>query len=209
MTAHGKKLFAETVIIDQYIYIFEVEETEDGQRHLVISETQYEDDVRLTIPEDHVVSFNRALRKARRFLAQDNPSLETTRQRTQRQYPRAFQRWTEKEEESLRQGFASGVSLESLTKLLKRHPKSIHRRLKTLGLVPRTQQLWDYESQPQIHAELWTVALDNDLIDAYAEGHSIDALATRFQRDPETVRDRLQTLAVWQGRLDSIGVKGS
>lgn len=55
-------------------------------------------------------------------------------QRARRIYPRAYKRWTEKEDDQLRTCFAAGKTTRELSALLKRQPGSICSRVKKLGL---------------------------------------------------------------------------
>jgi glc operon protein GlcG len=54
------------------------------------------------------------------------------------QYPRAYERWNEEEDDRLRGLYADGVNIETLASLLQRQPSAVRARLAKLGLLPRT-----------------------------------------------------------------------
>ena len=51
-------------------------------------------------------------------------------------HPRAYDKWTDQEDDQLRQLFESKASFEEIAKIHQRQPSGIHNRLATFGLVP-------------------------------------------------------------------------
>lgn len=180
-------------------YQFDVQENASGKRYVVIKQSgsSGENEV-LRFLEQDVGDLIRALRQIKKHLAAENPQLHSSYARVKREYPRAWSRWTAEDEAILRRCHHAGDTLEAMAGRLQRHPKSIHRRLKKLELVPADQNYQDYDQGTIICSQTdWTVKLDNDLIDAYSEGVPLEELAARFGLETQAVRARLKILAVW------------
>ena len=53
---------------------------------------------------------------------------------TKMQFPRAYESWTEKEDETLKAGFERGLKTAELSQLLLRQPSAVESRLAKMGL---------------------------------------------------------------------------
>ena len=52
-----------------------------------------------------------------------------------RQYPRAYENWTEEEDTRLKAEYSKGVSIQLLSRMFQRQPGAIRSRLRKLGIV--------------------------------------------------------------------------
>lgn len=159
MARGRRELFTQKVAAGSRTYFFDVKESTDGTRYLVISEsgqnTSRQAHHRLMIFQEHFAAFDQGYGKAMRFLgiggkwwrlalrlrsrnAMRLPgargkaySIDEKRQK----HPNAYKKWTPEDDQQLRKEFAGGASISELAELLQREEGAIQSRLKRLGLL--------------------------------------------------------------------------
>lgn len=160
MTSERKELFSEKVLADGRTYFFDVKESQEGSKYLVISESRqvgsgYEHN-RVMVFEENLEAFFTSLAKAAEFLkiknngqlhpanakhdkllpkeTADQPKAYSVEE-VHQEYPRAYEKWLPDEDEALKRKFSSGNSLVELADLFERKPGAIRSRLIKLGLI--------------------------------------------------------------------------
>jgi DNA-directed RNA polymerase specialized sigma24 family protein len=66
---------------------------------------------------------------------ESKPSGDKQLAKIRAKHPRAYERWTEAEDDLLRRRFKEGISIEELSKVLRRQSSAVRSRLQKLGLV--------------------------------------------------------------------------
>lgn len=69
------------------------------------------------------------------FVKEAQPGGEERLARIRDQYPKAYEKWTDEDDNLLTQKFGEGVSLAELAKIFQRQPSAIRSRLAKLGLI--------------------------------------------------------------------------
>ena len=118
----------------------DLKENADGSKFLSISEVKRngrDGRSRILIDEEYVPELFRALCAVLEFLAPRRGPKSYSVEQKRQMYPRAYDPWTEEEEERLKEGFARGLSVEQLAQQHGRGPTAIRSRLERLGLSPR------------------------------------------------------------------------
>jgi hypothetical protein len=67
--------------------------------------------------------------------AANDEGLENAVERTRERHPRAFEAWTDAEDERLRHAHATGLTRVQLSEMFERQPSAIRSRLDALGLA--------------------------------------------------------------------------
>ncbi len=89
-------------------------------------------------------SYTQSLKINLRGLEEDTPSFDFTDKpskhderlaRIRAEYPKAYEKWTDEEDNSLKQKFGEGVTTEELARIFQRQPSAIRSRLTRLGMV--------------------------------------------------------------------------
>ncbi|MGQ9487822.1 MAG: DUF3276 family protein [Armatimonadota bacterium] len=124
-----REIFSHRVTAGRRTYFFDVKQSRDGTRYLVISESQVCDTDRkhhrVMVFEEHIEWFTHALEEALRFLS-PNRSQKATR----KCYPNAYKPWTPSDDEQLRTMFQSGFTISALSEYFGRRPSAIRSRLR-------------------------------------------------------------------------------
>jgi hypothetical protein len=136
MTGKRKELFSEKVIAGSRTYFFDVKESVDGIKYLVISESRqvggesYEHN-RVMVFQEHLEVFNEVFNKAVKFMiGEDEPKAYNVEQ-IRHEYPKAYAKWTEDEDIRLRNEYAQNKTINELAEIFQRKPSAIRTRLNT------------------------------------------------------------------------------
>lgn len=87
-------------------------------------------------------SYTQSLKINVQGLEEDKPSKYDERlARIRAEYPKAYEKWTDEEDNSLKQKFGEGANTEELSKIFQRQPSAIRSRLIKLGLVTEQSEL--------------------------------------------------------------------
>lgn len=138
MTEEKREIFTEKVAAGSRTYFFDVKESRDGTKYLVVSESRQihakRRHNRVMIFQEHLQAFGESFRRAVEFLGRKikKYSLDEIR----RKYPRAYERWTSDEDQRLRQKFNEGSPIADLAKIFQRRKSAIRSRLGKLGALP-------------------------------------------------------------------------
>lgn len=118
----------------------DLKENADGSKFLSISEvkrTACKARSRILIDEEYVPELFRAICAVLEFLAPERRPKSYSVEQKRQMYPRAYEPWTEEEQQRLKEGFARGLSVEELAQQHGRGPTAIRSRLERLGLSSR------------------------------------------------------------------------
>lgn len=135
-----KELFSEKVSAGGRTYFFDVKESVDGVKYLIITESKEAGEEahkhnRVMIFQDNMSVFNEGFIKALEFMFVKNESKAYSIQEIRQKYPKAYEKWTEKEDVHLKNEFNQGKTINELTDIFQRKPGAIRSRLKKLGLL--------------------------------------------------------------------------
>jgi len=140
MTDERKELFSERVPAGSRTYFFDVKESADGIKYLVISESRqmggesYEHN-RVMVFQEHLVAFDEGFNEAVKFMIGEGNSKAYDIEQIRREYPKAYAKWTEEEDARLRNEHFQGRTANELAKSFQRKPSAIRSRLRKLGLL--------------------------------------------------------------------------
>ncbi len=142
MDVEGKEvLFTEKVVAGSRNYFFDVKESKDGIKYLVISESRkisgsngtYES-YKVMVFEEHLGLFAEGIEKAFGFLGIKKKKLNNMEEIRQI-YPKAYEQWTSEEDIQLIGKYHEGVSINELASFFERKPSAIRSRLAKLNLM--------------------------------------------------------------------------
>lgn len=112
MVEHQNELFSERVPAGSRTYFFDVKESQDGDKYLVISDSRNTDSgyeyYRVMVFEEFFEDFQAGYAKAMAFL--DLPEASSNSKtysvdKIRKQYPRAYKKWSPGEDEALEMKF--------------------------------------------------------------------------------------------------------
>lgn len=133
-----KELFSETVSAGSRVYVFDVKQSKDETRYLLISElrktVEMSEPHRVMVFEENLDLFCGALDKALGFLRMETKSKTYKVETIRRKYPKAYRSWTTEEDASLRKKYAEGMEIAELAEYFERKRGAIESRLMKLGL---------------------------------------------------------------------------
>ena len=140
MNGERKELFSEKVFAGRRTYFFDVKESADGTKYLVISEsrpvgTESYGHTRVMVFHEHLGAFSEAFKKAVEFMGVEGKAKAHDVETIRREYPKAYARWTEEEDILLRTEYSQVKTTSELAELLQRKPSAIRSRLERLGLL--------------------------------------------------------------------------
>jgi hypothetical protein len=141
MSLEGKKeLFSEKVSVGSRTYFFDVKESVDEVKYLVITESREVGEGtrkrnRVMIFQDNMSAFNEGFIKAIEFMFGKNESKAYSIQEIRQKYPKAYERWTESEDMHLKNGFNQSKTIDELANIFQRKPNAIRSRLQKMGLL--------------------------------------------------------------------------
>jgi len=134
-----KEIHTEKIAAGKRMYYFDVKESKDGTRYLVISEAEHgnAEHHRVMIFEESLKSFTDALHNAVTHVVRQpgNPEKAYKVEAVRKEFPNAYAKWTASDDELLRQKHAEGVKIPEVAKLLNRKEGGIKSRLTKLGLL--------------------------------------------------------------------------
>jgi hypothetical protein len=122
-------------------YFLDVRQAVNGRFYLVLTESRRRgpdgfEQSRILLFEENLEGFRSELEASLESMAAaiaDRPQGAVSNSRNN--VPRAFAKWTEQEESSLREGFASGASPQEMASQLGRSSRAVEARLVKLGLM--------------------------------------------------------------------------
>lgn len=139
MTADSRKeLFTGRIAAGSRTYFFDVKESKDGTKYLVISEsrkTSTDQDYthsRVMVFEEHLQAFVATFQEAVNFLCAKAKTY--TVDEIRREYPKAYARWMPDEDHQLKVKYSQGASIDELARHFQRKASAIRSRLRKLGL---------------------------------------------------------------------------
>jgi DNA-directed RNA polymerase specialized sigma24 family protein len=141
MVGKGKiELFSEKIAAGSRTYFFDVKESREGVKYLVISESRKKgkEDYkhkRVMIFQEHIPAFAKGLKKALKFAKRSSEAETYCVEEIRQEYPKAYTKWTEDDDGVLREKYLQGDTVDELAKIFQRQPSAIHSRLRKLGLV--------------------------------------------------------------------------
>lgn len=132
------ELFSERVRGGSRYYFFDIKQATNGDRYLVISESKPTEDGyehnRVMIFEEYLEAFAAGFTHAVEFFRDgDSPKAYDVKQ-IRKEYPQAYERWTDEEEARLIENYQSGLSIPDLAEYFQRKPSAIRSRLRRLGM---------------------------------------------------------------------------
>ena len=142
MTTSGRKeLSVEKCVAGSRTYFFDVKESAEGKKYLVISESRPvaenpHEHTRVMVFEEHIHAFRAALETAlQHFQPPEKPKSYRVEQIRQ-QHQKAYVKWTEDDDTRLRAEFTKGKTTPELVSSFQRNKGAIRSRLAKLGLLP-------------------------------------------------------------------------
>ena len=132
-------MFTEKVQAGSRTYFFDVKETQENVKYLVISESRrtdsgYKHD-RVMVFEENLESFSAGLDKALAFLSIGRKTKSYSVEDIRKEFSRAYEKWSPEEEEQLRQKYNEGLTVADLATFFERQPRAIRSRLAKIGLA--------------------------------------------------------------------------
>ncbi|MCC6266780.1 MAG: hypothetical protein IT300_04365 [Dehalococcoidia bacterium] len=117
-------------------------------------------------------------------------------------YPRAYEKWSDDEEEQLRSLRGEGHLLDEIAEIHQRQPSAIESRLDRLGLTSQPPSFPEvkFKGEHPRSGELWTGEEEGEAKRLYREGYRVDEIARRLERTPFAVRVRLSQLGIDTGQ---------
>lgn len=139
MSEERKEIYSEKISAGSRTYFFDIKEGHDGVKYFVITEARSTkggiERGRVMIFEENFEEFFASLLKVGEFLGISRNQSAKRSEKIRESHPNAYKKWTDGEDEYLRQSFANGIPIEKLADLLQRQPSAIKSRLIKLGLL--------------------------------------------------------------------------
>lgn len=118
-------------------YYFEVKTSEKGDKYVNIAEYRTgETQGRIMVFEDHFEDFFEVMDEIMVALKLRS---KIRLSRIRKDHPRAYEKWTEEEDETLERLFARGKSRKEIAELLERQPSAIRSRIRKMELEGDTK----------------------------------------------------------------------
>jgi len=138
MSEERKELFSEKVTAGSRTYFFDVKQSQEGTRYLVISESravgeEYEHH-RVMVFEENLEAFIAGFDKTLDFLGIRQKPKSYAFEKNRQQHPKAYTKWSPDEDEALRIKYQEGMSVAELSREFQRQPGAIQSRLAKLGI---------------------------------------------------------------------------
>lgn len=136
-----KELFSEKVPAGSRTYFFNVKESANGKKYLVINESRRQADRksyehrRIIVFKEYILAFRRGLKKAIESMGPQNKSKKYDVEQIRHRYPKAYVKWTEDEDMQLKKEYAQGKTISKLADIFQRQPGAIRSRLQKLRLL--------------------------------------------------------------------------
>jgi hypothetical protein len=136
-----KEIFSEKIAAGSRTYFFDVKESDQGVRYLVISESRQtgsaSEHYRVVVFEEHLEKFSEIFDQAVWVMARTDKPATFSLDEVRRKYPRAYEKWTAEEDERLTSRYQAGLDIVELAAIFQRQPSAIESRLTKLGLRPQ------------------------------------------------------------------------
>lgn len=127
------KLFSNEVLAGSRRYSFEVKESVDGVKYLVVRELRGgSKEGQVMVFEEYALSFLKELRRAVNFMKKRRKTYDV--EQIRRDYHKAYTKWTQNEEDYLKNLYTQDKTVNELADIFQRKPSAIRSRLKKLGL---------------------------------------------------------------------------
>src|SRR5262245_15364675 len=124
-----KEIFSEKIAAGSRTYFFDVKESDQGVRYLVISESRQTGSTaehhRVVVFEEHLEKFSEILDQAVWLMARKDKSKSYSLDEISRKYPRDYEKWTSEEDERLTSRYQAGLDLLELAAIFQRQPSAI------------------------------------------------------------------------------------
>lgn len=121
--------------IETITHTFDFEETQKGNFCLVIRESRADNNsAQIVVHEDEIEQFYLDFRKSMRLVGWQKHLKAYQLSDIRKQYPRAYEEWTEDEEARLQEMFEEQKEIADIAKFLERQPGAIRSRLAKLNL---------------------------------------------------------------------------
>lgn len=121
--------------IETIIHAFDFEETQKGNFCLVIRESRADNNsAQIRVHEDEIEQFYLDFRKSMRSVGWQKHLKAYQLTDIRKQYPRAYEEWTEDEEARLKEMFEEQREIADIANFLERQPGAIRSRLSKLNL---------------------------------------------------------------------------
>lgn len=138
MSKKNIDLFTKKVIAERQVYFFDVKLSQEGVKHLVITELHaaggefYQH--QMMIFEENIEAFLTGLNETIAFLGIEHKPKSDRLEQIRKKYPKAYTKWSSDEDETLRMKFYEGMSVTELAIYFQRKPSAIRSRLERLGI---------------------------------------------------------------------------
>ena len=138
MEARREELFSTNVAGGSRTYFFDVKESVNGDKYLTISESRKDGEGgfehgRVMVYEEYIDQFLNGVKQAIQFMTVGEKAYAVGQIR--RWHPKAYARWTEEEDCSLREAWEQGKVIGDLAGQFGRQPGAIQSCLRKLGLA--------------------------------------------------------------------------
>ena len=134
-------LHTERVSSKNKTYFLDLKEAENGNNFLVINQSKPTEEgsyerVKMILFEEDLERFSQALVKIMFYFKKQNTKAkrEAYKEEVRKEYPNAYEPWTEEDEALLGELFQQGHQVEELMVHFKRNRGGIERRLEKLGM---------------------------------------------------------------------------
>lgn len=135
MPVKRKELSSEKVLAGSRTYFFDVKESADGIKYLVISETRrqageksYEHN-RVMVFQEYLKAFNKGFKKAVESMNEKGKTKAYDVEQIRSEYREAYTKWTAEEEIRLIKEYNQGKTINELAEIFQRSPDAIRSRL--------------------------------------------------------------------------------
>jgi len=122
-------------------FYLDLKKADNGNNYLVITQSRRIDDenqerTRIILFENEIGRFSEAMmRSLLQFSMVQNAEVRRYKSHVQEQYPKAYTKWSNEDEQQLKNLFEKGHGVEDLTVSLERNAAGVMARLRKLGLV--------------------------------------------------------------------------
>jgi len=118
-------------------FYLDLKQDDDGGRYLSISEfdRRGRDRSRILIDESYLANLHQAIGAVLERLDTKPRSKSYTVEEKRKRHPRAYEAWTAREENRLKDAYQSGATIDDLAQELGRAPTSVLSRLYQLGII--------------------------------------------------------------------------
>jgi hypothetical protein len=135
----GEKLFSEKVSAGSRTYLFDVKESINGVKYLIITESRENMEEthknKIIIFQDNLLAFNEGFIKAIEFMFDKTETRTYNIHEIRKRHPKAYTKWTQEEDARLKNQYVQGRTIDELADIFQRKPSAVRSRLQKLGLL--------------------------------------------------------------------------